>query len=466
MRIVQVNMFDVYGGAEKVAWDLASAYRDRGHDAWLAVGRKRSNAPDVLCIPHHQAKALWPRFWWTIHHRLQPYYGRATGVRTLCRLVHALAEPEGWVGTRLGIEDFSYPGAWHLLDAPCARPDILHCHNLHQKYFDLRALPWLSRRVPVVLTLHDAWLLSGHCAHSFDCDRWQTGCGQCPDLSIHPPIRRDATARNWRRKRDIYAASRLHVATPCRWLMDKVQRSILKAGIVESRIIPYGVDLGTFRPGDRHAVRTALAIPPEADVLLFAASGIRKNIWKDYETLRRVVGRLAERGGGRPLLFLAVGEDAPPERIGAAEIRFVPFESDPRKVAGYYQAADIYVHAARADTFPCTVLEALACGTPVVATAIGGIPEQVRSLSPGETAPTGILVPPSDAEAMTAATERLLNDADLRHSLGRNAAADARNRFDLNREADDYLAWYGHLLEGQSKPERPERLERRRPNDE
>lgn len=451
LSIVQVGMFDRYGGAERVAWDLFEAYRARGHEAWLAVGRKRSDDPRVLALPHHEARNPWSRFWWRLHRDLQPVYGRFPGTRLAARIAHRLAEPAGWLDARRGREDFHYPGAWRLLDMTPRRPDILHGHNLHQKYFDLRALPWLSRQVPVVLTLHDAWLLAGHCAHSFSCQRWRTGCGECPDLSIYPAIRRDASAENWRRKRAIYAASRLHVAAPCRWLMQKVEASILAEGIVEARVIPYGVDLSIFRPGDSRAARAALGLPMEARVLLFAASGIRGNIWKDYQTMRAAVGRLGERLRGRNVLFVALGENSPPEQIGGAEIRFVPFQSEPAAVARYYQAADLYVHAARADTFPNTVLEALACGTPVVATAVGGIPEQVRSLPDERTSGgdgcTGALVPVGDAEALARRIEHLLQNEDLRRRLADHAADDARRRFDLDREVDEYLGWYQTLLE-------------------
>jgi glycosyltransferase involved in cell wall biosynthesis len=124
-------------------------------------------------------------------------------------------------------------------------------------------------------------------------------------------------------------------------------------------------------------------------------------------------------------------------------------------MAQAYQAADVYLHAARADTFPLTVLEALACGTPVVATATGGIPEQVRSLRTSaaardaeglpETAPTGILTPPGDAAAATRAVEQILDDVALRERLGAAAADDARARFDLEKQCDAYHRWFEAL---------------------
>lgn len=438
---------DIGGGAERVAWNLFQVYRSLGHHSWLAVGHKRSSDPDVLLIPNDERRSWWPRLWISASSLLTPFIGKVRGIGRIRQLMIWMGQPFRYTIRLIkGWENFDFPGVWRLLELTPEMIDIVHCHNLHGAwlpsggYFDLRVLPWLSRQVPVVLTLHDAWLVSGHCAHSFECERWRTGCGQCPNLTIYPAIKRDGTAYNWRRKRDIYAQSRLYVATPSQWLMDEVQRSILAPGIVEARVIPNGIDLNVFHPSDRRAAREALGLPTGTKIVLFVANGIRRNIWKDYKTMRTALAQVAERWNGEEIVFLALGEDAPPEYLGKAKVQFVPYQKDAAVVAKFYQAADVYIHAARADTFPNTVLEAVACGTPVVATAVGGIPEQVDDEQ------TGFLTPPGNAEAMATRIVKLLEDDNLRCLFSCRAAETARYRFDVNRQVKDYLTWYREIL--------------------
>lgn len=434
MNILQVNTHDSRGGAAKIARALFDAYRARGHDSWLVVRHKESLDPNVMTTPSQAQPGIVGKIEWAV-------------ARTHAQLVR-----------KLGHEDFNFPGTGALLRALPVTPDIAHLHNLHGPYFDLRSLPWLSRQVPVVMTLHDAWLLSGNCAHSFNCERWKIGCGNCPDITIPPAIQRDATAYNWRRKRAIYAQSRLYVATPSLWLLEKVRQSILTPALADARVIYNGVDLSIFKPGDKYAARRRLGIPTDVYVLLFTANGIRTSLWKDYQTMRTAVGQVAQQLDSHKLWFIALGEEAPDERSGEALVRFMPHQADPNIVAQYYQAADIYLHAARVDTFPNTVLEALACGAPVIATAVGGIPEQIKPLYSDveqQTCPncqtaseeaTGILTPMGNAEAMTAAIVKLLANQELRDHLGANAAQDARRRFDLNLFVENYLAWYEEII--------------------
>lgn len=427
MKVLQVSSADLGGGAERVAWSLFDALRQAGHESWLAVGRKRSADPNVFVVPNAAAA----------HAPARPFLTGAQALQTkgryrAARAVRALGQPGTVIDELRGREDFRFRGTWKLPDVAPAKPDVLHLHNLHGYYFDLRALPRLSARLPVVWSLHDLWALTGHCAHPLDHERWTTGCGDCPHLRTYPALRRDGTAANWRRKRDIYAQSRVQIVTPSRALADDVRRSMLAPAAAGVTVIPYGIDLGTFAPGDRGASRARLGLPIDATILVFAANGIRRSDFKDYATLRAALAQL--RGDVR---LIALGEDAPPEQVGESVVQFVPLVRDPAVVADYLRAADVYVHPAVADTFPLAVLEALACGTAVVASAVGGIPEQID-------ATTGVLVPPREPDALAAALVRVLDDVELRTRLGAAAASSAAERFGLERMLSDYLEVYAN----------------------
>jgi glycosyltransferase involved in cell wall biosynthesis len=439
-NILQVSTMDFGGGAEKVAWDLFKAYRTRGYGSALAVGYKRSDDVDV-----HEISRLSPEpprlgFQSAFYRWLVPLEGRVRGASRLRQTLNKRFLRRVERERASGWENFNHPGAYDLLTLLPNRPDLVHCHNLHGEYFDLRYLPALSRQLPVFVTLHDSWLMTGHCAHPLGCERWRTGCGNCPDLTIYPAISFDGTAYNWNRKRDIYARSRLYVATPSQHLMHMVEDSMLAPAVQEARVIPYGINLNIFCIADRSLAREYLDIPHDAEVILFTSLYGRRNPFKDYQTMEAAVAQASERLRGRQVLFLALGEEGKSERLGDAELRFIPFQKDPVAVARYYQAADVYIHAALADTFPNVILEAMACGTPIVATAIGGIPEQIQD------GVTGFLTPYKDTAAMAMRIEQLIVNKDLRQRIGSAAAQYARRNFDLDRQVDDYLGWYQSVL--------------------
>ncbi len=454
LRVLQVNTADVGGGAEAVSYMLHAALRRLGHQSWLAVGRRQDAAADhVLEIRNDRYRGWAARTLLGLADRLLPHQGKGWGARPLRTILTWTAGPRRDAALRRGLEDFDFPGSARLLDLVDGPVDLIHLHNLHGRFFDLRVLPRLSVQVPVLVTLHDQWLMTGHCAYSLDCERWAIGCGSCPYLEVYPPVPRDATAENWRRKSRIYKQTRLYATAPTRWLLEQTTRSILQPALAGSRVIRLGVDRGVFRPGDRAEARRRLNLPAHTPMLLFAAHRARSNPFKGWPTVHEAIA-----GAEREVIAVCVGDEGPTERIGAAEIRYAGHQPEPERMAPWYQAADLYLHGARADNSPLTVLEALACGTPVISTASGGIPELVRALEQAGTSSggharfgpdgaTGILVEVGNAAEMATAIRLLLEDTALRRRLGANAASDAAQRFDFERYVAETQDWYQEAME-------------------
>ena len=172
------------------------------------------------------------------------------------------------------------------------------------------------------------------------------------------------------------------------------------------------------------------------------------NPLRNNRTMSAVVASVTNGLPGREVLFIALEDPGGPAIGHASNVRCVGHQATARDVARFHQAADVYLHATRADTFPTAVLEALACGTPVVASHVGGLPEQVISATTervraGEIGDaSGVLVAAGDATSMAGAVIALLEQPSVRERMGSNASGDARRRFDEQRQVDDYLAWY------------------------
>jgi glycosyltransferase involved in cell wall biosynthesis len=426
-KVVIVNTSDEGGGAERMSMLMLDGFAALGIDTWLLVGEKKSDHPRVM--PFY----LSPFF------DYRPY---ATAWRRTALQMRRTIE------RRFGGEDFNHPYSRRILELTGSPPDLVLCHNLHGGYFDLRALTALSRRVPVVLRLFDSWLLSGHCAYPLGCPRWETGCGQCPDLSIPPAISRDATRANWRRKQRTLSRARLFVSAESRWILDRAKRSLLAPAVEEWKHISGGVDLATFSPGPQAAARRALGLRPDGHVALFVANQGMENALKDFPTVRAALVELARRAPDKSLDLLVVGSEGPQERISAGiVIRPLGYFRAPARLADAYRAADVYVHAAVEETFGLSVAEALACGSSVVTASAGGVLEIV------EHEHTALVVPPRDPVGLADAIARLLDAPSLRASLGAAAADSARSRLDHRTMVKALHAWCAEVHAGW--PKRP-----------
>ena len=144
---------------------------------------------------------------------------------------------------------------------------------------------------------------------------------------------------------------------------------------------------------------------------------------------------------GNDIKLLVVGQKKPPQDLGKLNMFIIyrPFIADDKKIADYYQASDIFIHLSLADNCPLTILEAMACGIPVVASKVGGIPELI------EEDKNGILVEPKNSEELTIALKKLLENSSLREEMGKAGREIAQKQFGIREQAKHYLEWYEKL---------------------
>ena len=340
--------------------------------------------------------------------------------------------------TRVGLNDihrlssFAVPEHELVSDATVA-----HVHGTHTGFFNYLALPRLGRAKPLVFTLHDMWALTGHCAQSHGCMRWQTGCGRCPSLDIHPATRREATRLEWRLKRFAFLRANPWLVVPSRWLENLVEQSAL-ASLPRSRI-PIGVDTDALRPIDRRAARRRLDVPPDANVILFVAQTLSDPA-KGIDLLAAALSQLCDRDV--VVLLMGDGGDAIAERLPVPSIA-LGYVADPREKATAYSAADVFVSPTRADNFPLVLMEASSCGTPSVAFDVGGVSDIVVDGT------TGLLAPAGDAARLGAHIADLLAAPERRRAMSVAARDRAISHLSLAREVERYLELYQAMAEAQ-----------------
>lgn len=279
------------------------------------------------------------------------------------------------------------------------KPDIIHMHNIHNHYVNIRMLLRFiaDKNIPCVLTMHDCWTFTGHCAY-FDysgCDKWKTECNHCPSLRDYPktfaPI--DPSSWNYKMKKELFAPLNITFVSPSQWLCNLQQQSFQKNKTCI--VINNGIDLDVFKP-------------------------VQSNVRKEYDIGDRkmilaVAGGLALRKGREYLLKLPnllndsevlvlVGLDKGQESLLPKTDKVIGIHSTKTsdELVGLYSEADVFINPTLEDNFPTTNLEALACGTPIVTFDTGGSAEVV-------TPETGLVVDKGDIHGLLSAIRKILN---------------------------------------------------------
>ncbi len=326
-----------------------------------------------------------------------------------------------------------------LLKTPAyQQADVIHLHNLHTGlYFNYLTIPRITREKPTVFTLHDMWSFTGHCAFSYDCQRWQEGCGQCPYPETYPAVQWDNTAIEWLLKQIVYTHSKLTIITPSRWLSALAKKSLLSQFPIHT--IPYGIDTQVYRPLDKAASRHQLGLPQDKTILMFGCADLA-DFRKGMDLLVKVLETLPSPIK-RTLVLYAMGKEstALPEIAGIKTIQGGFVEGDAEKVLRY-SAADIFLSTTRADNLPLVLQESLACGIPLFSTDVGGVSDLVRD------GVTGFTAPIENIKAMAARLLELIQNNELRRNMAEHCRHIAMEEYALEIIARKHKVLYETLL--------------------
>ena len=271
------------------------------------------------------------------------------------------------------------------------QPDIIHIHNIHGYFLNYRVLfDYLAKcNTPVVWTVHDCWLYTGHCYYYsyIGCNKWKTECVQCPQRKMFPSSWwADRSKQNFRDKKAAFTSlpkERFTIVPVSDWIKGEMQHSFLKD--YDFRVIHNGIDTNVFTIYDPAEVKKKYQLEGKRIILGVASIWCEEKGWNDFM-------RLAERLDENERLVL-VGVDEKHQAMLPKNITGIRRTENIRQLAELYSAAEAFVNPTWQDNYPTVNLEAIACGTPVVTYRTGGSIEAV-------TEQTGLVVEQGDVDGL------------------------------------------------------------------
>ena len=413
MKTLLLSTYEDLGGASLAAKRLLLGLKNIGADAQMYVQVKTTDDPSVL----------------TSDSRL---YQSTTMVRDYAdsaplffyKKPHQIPWSVGWLPYNI------------TKKINQINPDIINVHRINGGFFPISQLKKIKK--PIVLTLHDMWTFTGGCCYNGDCEKYKTHCGECPQLNS--TYYRDISYFLFGIKQKNLDDLNIEIVSPSRWLADCAHNSVLlqKKNI---HVIPNGVDLTVYKPINQQWAREILNLPLGKKFILFGAIGAASLPRKGFQYLQSALKNLPLSIKSNCEL-LTFGDTVAPKMDSTG----IP-HNNLGKISGeialslVYSAADVYISPATQEAFGLTVLESMACGTPVVAFDTGGALDIIEHKS------CGYLAELYDADSLASGIEWCLSNNENGRVISQKCRTRAIEMFDINRVAQEYYNLYSRIME-------------------
>jgi glycosyltransferase involved in cell wall biosynthesis len=433
MNIAIISTFDKAGGAAIAAHRLCKALRHLKQDAVMIVKFKNSKGPYT-----YQTALNDPQF---------------AAERKIFKNIQEVEINQN--RTELTNTWFSipYPG-YDISKTPIiVQSDIINLHWVAEFQSVETITSLLKTGKPVVWTLHDENPYTGGCHYTAGCTKYQEDCYDCLQLKEN---RNQVPFYNLKNKIKLWGKN-LTIVTPSRWLAESAGKSrVFKDLRIE--IIPNSLETHIFKPKPKPLAKEELRIEPHVITLLFGAhtgNEKRKGFFKLLEALNHCLQdekfkHLAKTGGMRIMTFGPPQEEL---REMDLEIKTNGYIEDDDKLATIYSAADMFILPSLEDNLPNTMLEAMACGTPVISFEVGGMPDLIQN------GVTGYMAPCFESQEFGQLILKLVFNKNLREEMSANCRELIVKKFKLQDQAERYLVLFNQLLKTRKRTRIKENLD-------
>jgi putative colanic acid biosynthesis glycosyltransferase len=342
MKVLQLNLVYKEGSTGKIVYEIHKQLLDNGHSSMVIYGQG-SDTEDENVV-----KVTSLNEW-----RLYGLYSRLSG--------------------------FPYSGCFFstgkiLKIIENYNPNVVHLQVINGHFVNhFRLLNYLkAQKIFTVITLHAEFMYTGKCGHSYECDKWKTGCGDCPQINMTPKsLYFDQTASEWKRKKEVYNRfNNLMIVSVSPWLNDRAKQSpFLKDKSLS--VIGNGIDtVNVFHPSNTNELRKKHDIKNDEKILLHVTAS-----FKDPLKGGKYILKLASSFLSKKIKIIILGDDGYKGNV-PENVILLKHVKDQLELAKYYSMADLTVITSKRETFSMICAESLSCGTPVVGFKAGA-PEQI-----------------------------------------------------------------------------------------
>lgn len=409
IKVIHLVAGSLHGGAAKGAYNLHRSLVGLGIESKLLTSSVNvTNDPAVISL----CGSRWRR----ARHSLIDRLGKAPKLIYSRRMRYVFNT--GFTGIDIrSLEEYR-------------NTDIVHLHWING-LISIRMLSLIDK--PIVWTMRDMWPMTGGCHYSLSCNRYQAQCGSCPQLESDSDF--DLSRVIWNTKKKFFPDS-VHAVGISKWISDCARSSTLFSGHSVATI-RNGIDCSEFEPIDRNIARNELGLPLDKKVVLIGAQDV-SDCYKGFDLFLASLGWLKKED----LHIVVFGKTSVAvDSLREYQTSYLGYIDDTAMLSRAYSAADVFVAPSRMEAFGKTIVEAMACKTPVVCFDATGPKEIVKHRV------TGFRAEPLEPQSLAAGINWVFglsaSDLEMCRESSRRRAIEL---FDSRLGASQYRDLYRRIL--------------------